>query len=565
MEKNDKEKVNKEIDKLVKSAENFNKKGKMDKAIEKYQEAAKLAVDIGDRRALDFCLEAAKNALKMGDTFKTGWAYKTIAEYAFKLNDFDNVINFASKATEYFLKVNEMYVIQWCYNIMGEAYEKMGDYEKAIEMYKKSLEIEYSEDIQNKINKLSEKSGNLKIEHKCSKPAAKEGEKVEVILKITNTGKEVLNDIKICNEKGKEVESIPILKPGESKCFKYNLLAWEGAKPLYKKIIWKNKKGEKREKDIELPLICIVPNIDVKASVDVKLEVGKQSYFSLFVINNSKEEIKNIDLNIKFPIDFKVHPVTGYYIDKLSPGEEKGFVFKILPTITGKTIIKPSISFTDTKGRKYIKNVGPFVLEEILPSKRERGEEQRYVSKNNFERLKYTQKFKRYIENLFRPKEMEETDYVKLAKQLYASVKGFTLKDVSLEDVAKHVIEECRSMHLVSVHEGEDEKLYLFSAENNEGNLYLLTVVLKEENDMIHIAFKLFSENEEENEDLIEKISDIIKHTIIAFSLATEVQKIEIKETINIIDSIVQRSKIGERKKDKELNIEDSVVQRTEV
>jgi hypothetical protein len=50
-------------------------------------------------------------------------------------------------------------------------------------------------------------------------------------------------------------------------------------------------------------------------------------------------------------------------------------------------------------------------------------------------------------------------------------------------------------------------------------------------------------------------------------SLATEIQKIEVRETINIIDSIVQRSKIGERirKKDKNVDIKDSILQRTDL
>jgi len=66
---------------------------------------------------------------------------------------------------------------------------------------------------------------------------------------------------------------------------------------------------------------------------------------------------------------------------------------------------------------------------------------------------------------------------------------------------------------------------------------------------------------------MVEKLSEILKYTIIAMSFATEIEKIEVKETINIVDSVVQRSKIGEklRKKGKDVQIKDSVVQKTEL
>ena len=568
----EKKATEKAIEKQLKKAENYARKNECEKATQLYQELARLAESINDRRAVDFCLEEAKCNMKLGRDFNVGWAYKAAAVYALAFNDFSNVVNFASKAIEFFSKANSMYAVQWCYNLMGEAGERMGNYELALKNYRKSLDIEYGEEIERKIEKLSKIIPHLTVWHECEKSAAKEGEKVDVILRITNDTKEDMRDIKILGEKANELEAIPMLRPGEAKAFKYTMVAWEDAKPLYRRMSWKNAKGETNVKEIEPPRLCIVPNIEVKPYLKDKLEIGQESYFVISLGNNSRNPIEDIDLSISFPIELKVQPVTGYAIDKIGPKEEKGFVFKILPTTVGRMMLAPVISFRDVRGRQYRKKMKPFVLEESLaaphgiPPGMER-EPAKAVSKENLERLKYTEKFKRYVEAFMQPKEMDEAEYVRLSKQMHSSITGYTFNDVALETVASHLLEECRVMSVVGEHVLEGERLYMLAGEAKDGGTYLLTAAMKEDDNLVHIALKLYSDREEDIDDVLEKISDIVKYTIIAMTFAAEIQKIEVKETINIIDSVVQRSKIGERirKKDKNLDIKDSVVQRTEI
>jgi hypothetical protein len=287
------------------------------------------------------------------------------------------------------------------------------------------------------------------------------------------------------------------------------------------------------------------------------------------VANNSKQQIEDINLELQFPVEMKVNPVTGYCIDKIGPGEEKGFVFKILPTVAGRTILKPVINFRDSCGRSYIRNVEPFALEETLrmPEKMQIKTDSSAPEKNDISKLKYTEKFKRFIGSFIRPKEIDKYDYISMKKGMRSSLRGYTLKGVDIETVSSHVVEECKPFALVSEDVFEMERLYMFAGESDDGSTYFLTVVLREDGDLIHIAFKLYSDKGDDLEGTLEKIVDIIKYTVIAMNFATEIQKIEIKETINIIDSIVQRSKIGEkiRKKDKNVDIEDSVVQRTDL
>jgi len=134
-------KTEKEIDKVIKKAKGNADREDYTKAIAFYQEAARLAKSIGDRRAVDFSMDAARYAMKTGNNFKTGWSYKCAADNSLAFNDFNNAINFAMKAIEHFEKANSMYAVQWCYNIIGRASEEIKDYELAVKNYKKSLEL----------------------------------------------------------------------------------------------------------------------------------------------------------------------------------------------------------------------------------------------------------------------------------------------------------------------------------------------------------------------------------------------------------------------------------------
>ncbi len=562
----------KEIERLLKKAEHYAKKNECEKATKLYQELARLAETIGDKRAVDFCIEEAKCNLKLGRDFNVGWAYKCAAVYALAFNDFSNAVNFASKATEFFTRANSMYAVQWCYNIMGEAGERMGNYELALKNYRKSLDIEYSEEIDRKIEKLSKTLPHLTVWQECAKSAAKEGEKVEVVLKISNDTKGEMRDIRLLGEKANVLETVAILKPGDSKAFRYAMHAWEDAKPLFRKLEWTNAKGEKNAKAIEPPRLCIVPNIEIRPYLKNRLEIGRESYFVISLGNNSREPIEDVDLAVSFPVELKVQPVTGYSIGRISPKEEKGFVFRLLPTSVGRTLLSPVISFRDARGRCYRKKLKPFVIEETLASADDivpgpRQEQPKSIGSENLSRLKYTEKFKRYVEAFMQPKEMDEAEYVRLSRGMHSVIRGYTLKDVDLETASCHLLEECRVMHMVSEHAAEGERLYMLAGQSKAKAVYLLTAAMKDDEGLLHIALRLYSDREDELEDVLEKISDIVKYTIIAMNFATEIQKIEVKETINIIDSVVQRSKIGEKisKKDKNLDIKDSVVQRTEI
>ncbi len=158
----DRKKTEKEIERLVKKAKTAVNAEDYSKAVTLYQESARLAKSICDKRAVDFSMDAARHSIKLGDNFKAGWSYKCTADHSFFFEDYNNTINFAMKAIKYFSKSGSMYIVQWCYNLVGEASEKMKDYGLAIKNYRKSLEIEHSEEIEKKIENLAEKKRKAK-------------------------------------------------------------------------------------------------------------------------------------------------------------------------------------------------------------------------------------------------------------------------------------------------------------------------------------------------------------------------------------------------------------------
>ncbi len=158
----ERKRTEKEIEKLVKKAKMAVDEEDYSKAVTLCQESARLAKSICDKRAVEFSMDAARYSIKLGDNFKAGWSYKCAADHSFFFEDYNNTINFAMKAIKYFSKSGSMYIVQWCYNLIGEAGEKIEDYEFAIKNYRKSLEIEHSEDIEKKIKNITEKRRKTK-------------------------------------------------------------------------------------------------------------------------------------------------------------------------------------------------------------------------------------------------------------------------------------------------------------------------------------------------------------------------------------------------------------------
>lgn len=569
----DEKKAKKDIENTLKKIEDCVKKGEYKEAARLYKFISRIAFGIKDGKALDYILESAKCSIKSDDFFEAGLSYKNASIIAREQEKSEDSVRYALQAAEYFLKSKSVYGAQWSYNLAGSVCEERKDFKSAIKFYAKSLDLEKDEEVEGKTEFLTSLISHPEIRQIYPKTHAKEGENLIFKLNVKNKGNEFIKDVRIFDSSMREVCYLPGLKPNEEKMCEISILARETGllTPPYEFVSWKINDDVFRKK-IKPEEMDIMPNIAVQPYLKNKLKAGHYSFFAVLVKNISMSSIHNVKLNINFPFELKTKTMTGE-INTISSGEEKGFVFKILPTVVGKTIISNAeLLFEDADSRKRKQKIQDIVLEEVFETEKElpvKTEPLEALSKEKLDKIGMLQENKKEIYSFFSPYTITESEYVDLTKKLKFFNEGCSLKGVDIETASSHILEECKAMGLVSMHKFDDERLFLFSGKSADDEVYLLTAVAKKTDHTINIGFKMYSGKEEGLKEILSKIASVVKYTVLVMNLATEVEKTEVKEVINIIDSVVQRSRIGLGKKgklkDKKIRLEDSIVQRDEI
>ncbi|HDT11812.1 MAG TPA: tetratricopeptide repeat protein, partial [bacterium] len=555
--------------KILKDAEKEKNYGK---AIDKYRESAELFRDVKNYEKSIVCgKEIIKRAEKENNDFDIAWAHRGIALDMHELGEYDEAIKNSKTAAEIFGKANTFYAVKWCYNDIAMIFESKNDIVSALEYYGKSNSIEKEEEIEKKINALINSISHPTIRQSVDKTSAVDGEPVQFTLKLKNETKEKIENIYVMDEKGSTLNTIESLKPSEEKDFLYEVKAiGTYAEPPYSSVVWKNREGNILQRKIEKMTVEVNQKIGVGIHVKNKLTYGKETYLAITAKNQSSTPIQNVKLHLSFPIELKVKAVTGYKIENIGPGEEKSFIFKIVPLNVGKNVIEYAfIEFTNEKFEQIRIPIKDFVLEEVfenesLPVK----SQPKPLTEKELAKVEKIHEDKKYIYTVLSPKKMEPSEYVSLAKKMHSETCGYTLKGVDTKTVYMHVMEELKGVHVVSTHWGETNAVMMFSAQSFEGETYLLTVALDMRGDACNVAFRMYSSKEDGIKEILIRIAEIVNYTIIILSMAKEIEKIEVNEVINIIDSVVQRSKLGTaihnpEKADKKIEIKDSVVQRT--
>jgi len=566
--KSKKDKIKKEASKILSEISKNIKEKNYYRAALLYQILARHFYSINDlEKAVQYSLESAKYSIMIKKYFSAGWAYKNAAIFSKERKNYDKSIQYALEAAKYFSKINSHYGEQWSYNIAADSYKLKKDFISAIKYYKKSLEIEYDEHTEKRLENIIEMIPHPTVIQTSMQENVKEGEEAKFQITIKNETNDFLREISIQDKSGKEIYHIDYLKPGGMKIFIYNTIAkgiGEMGSP-FNKITWKI--GEESfEKSIKTCSVNVIPNIQMDVYVKNKPQIGKQSYIVFIVKNNSERPIKNVKIYVDFPIHIKAKSITPRDIEKIDAKDEKNFVFKILPLMTGENQIKWKINFDDIIGTTYTEE-STFVLEEIEEIPMDvsiKTDIKRPISEEGLQKLRLINEEKRNIHSFLNKKPMTELEYVSLVKKMFYAQKAYILKDISLSTVCEHITQECECMSIVKIYNFKNESLLLFSGESNDKRLFLLTVAVKKEDDMIYVIFRLYSDKKDNLEELLTKIVDVIKYTTIFMSFAKEIEKVEIKKIINIIDSIVQRSKIGYGENNKDIIIKNSIVQRAE-
>ncbi len=540
-----------------------------------YQILARLSLGMGRyETCLEYLMKGAECSERAGKDFNTGWLYRIAGHVALEKKDYTRAVQYALKAAGYFRKTGCTYAVQWSYNLAAEASELKGDLHSAINHYRKSLEIEGDRDIEKRLEALKGKIPRPLIRAYASRESVKEGEGCKFTIRIENRGKGVLKGIRLTDREGRVIEKLDRLCPGDSRAFSYDCSGKLGVLHCrYRHVLWQGPQGV-LEMGIVPMDVRVVPNMGVSISINPRLRLGRPSDFVVLIKNRSSSPVFDVRFHMEFPKEIRVRRETRDSFESILPGDEKGIVYTLVPTIVGESIKRGvEIEYRDGDGNKYRESVSPVVFRQALrgevPPGRTGDEAGNILGPEGLKHLERAGKKRGYIRGLITANPMSEGGYLALAGRLNSCSRGFSLGGVGMDTISSHILEECRVLTLIGMRELRHERLFLFAGRSQTGmRVYLLTAAVKKDGDIFNVLFKAYSDRKEGLEEFLDNIADIVKYTIITMNFAKEVERIEIKKVINIIDSIVQRSNIGGGRgelKSRELTIKDSVVQRSGV
>ena len=163
-------------------------------------------------------------------------------------------------------------------------------------------------------------------------------------------------------------------------------------------------------------------------------------------------------------------------------------------------------------------------------------------------------------------KTMQRSEFLELSGTGHTADTGLNFKGVTVERLTSFLVQTCKSRHYkvddFSIDSGR--MLYLASESIGEKAYYLLTALIKEEDDMTQVMLRAVSDKLHGlNGFLNETVADL-RHVVSTVRSAQEIGVIRKEQVINIIDSVVQRTTFGGGEGGASVNIKDSVMQRTE-
>jgi hypothetical protein len=163
-------------------------------------------------------------------------------------------------------------------------------------------------------------------------------------------------------------------------------------------------------------------------------------------------------------------------------------------------------------------------------------------------------------------KKMPRAEFLELSDAGHTAETGLNFKGVTVERLTSFLVQTCKSRHYkvddFSIDGGR--MLYLASESIGEKAYYLLTALIKEDDDLTQVMLRAVSDKPYGlNGFLNETVADM-RHVVETVQSAREIGVIKKEQVINIIDSVVQRTTFGSGEGGASVNIKDSVVQRTE-
>ena len=167
---------------------------------------------------------------------------------------------------------------------------------------------------------------------------------------------------------------------------------------------------------------------------------------------------------------------------------------------------------------------------------------------------------------------MREGEFAELANTCEYIQEGLSFSGITVKEISEFIKEACaHRLYVISEHEIDTAKIVYFAGESiGEKAYYLLTAVIQPYKNFTQVALRAYSDKPYGLHGFLTEIGSSIRHLVGSVQSAKEIGIIENKQVINIIDSVVQRTSIGEVGEGTgtgatSVNIEGSVVQRSEI
>ena len=268
------------------------------------------------------------------------------------------------------------------------------------------------------------------------------------------------------------------------------------------------------------------PYEDMDGLVDIKplfAIMGDRIKYGIKVTNNCSSTITNIDIKLSVPGDTLevISPTNGIaHIGGLKPKEFQAGIFLFRPLKCVQTVIEGVVEYYDPGGAFHTVTIEP--TETNLSCQ--------------------------FIQN----KSISEVDFDDLIGRMHTSSRGFTVGNTTLEDIEKiinpgldYMFPVTSSTLNVNEHQGRMLKL---SGESiiQKSDYHLIIIIMPNAiKNGADVLVRGFSNNREGLEPFLEEVVNTLRFSMALGKDASELSIVNITEVINIIDSVIQRSKIG--------------------
>lgn len=263
---------------------------------------------------------------------------------------------------------------------------------------------------------------------------------------------------------------------------------------------------------------------------------GNNIKFGIKIINNGNSVITDTVIHLDYPD--KIFKHCGNEIEKLGNIRPKApfsavFILKPLRCVHQETI-DANISYRDHMGKKYTVPMVPKYVHCVTP--------------------------------FLVAKPMTKTDFLKISEDGHSKEIGLNFKRINIEQLTQFFREICiNKFYIINDYSiGSGKVFHLASESSGDKTYYLLTAFITKNEELSQITFKAVSDKPHGLNGFLHEIVNDIKHLASTMKLSQEICIIKKEQTINISNSVVQKTNFFGDHGGAVINIVDSVVAKTD-